>query len=376
MTGKRTEAFSLTNDRYPGAPGTALYKAREQALKAVLAAKREMAKLAAKKAELEHLLGVGSVGSAMLGIAPGSVGAAAIEALSGMDVNGANGHAALVKEYTSALGKRQRKSASPYTSIPSLSVTPSTGGLAAVAAAASVTGAQSTSISGPASKRARSSNSTHTQTDRASSEQPRGSSAADGDGFIGSHLPNRVRRPASRGSSPVPLTAQQSQQAAPGSGAVGAAGDVGTEGAAAGSDALSTLIAATTTTSTGSTQRRGASSLSKEIKPIAAEDEEEEEDGKVEGNDVPMVDEAVTTKDAAAATTTTNNNSNGIGTGYDSDASTTSATAAGGRRSGGGRKKGGAAKRLAEERSPLLKGDEQLPSIVENEAVEPQSMAV
>ena len=66
----------------------------------------------------------------------------------------------------------------------------------------------------------------------------------------------------------------------------------------------------------------------------------------------------------------------GIGTGYDSDASTTSATAAGGRRSGGGRKKGGAAKRLAEERSPLLKGDEQLPSIVENEAVEPQSMAV
>ncbi|GAC96695.1 hypothetical protein PHSY_004278 [Pseudozyma hubeiensis SY62] len=54
-SGRRSEIYSLTNDRYPGAPGTALAKAREAQQKAVLAAKREAAKKLASKAELEHL---------------------------------------------------------------------------------------------------------------------------------------------------------------------------------------------------------------------------------------------------------------------------------------------------------------------------------
>ncbi|TKY90151.1 hypothetical protein EX895_000149 [Sporisorium graminicola] len=54
-SGKRSEIYSLTNDRYPGAPGTALAKAREAQQKAIQAAKREAAKKLASKAELEHL---------------------------------------------------------------------------------------------------------------------------------------------------------------------------------------------------------------------------------------------------------------------------------------------------------------------------------
>ncbi|PWN47849.1 hypothetical protein IE53DRAFT_227257 [Violaceomyces palustris] len=54
-SGKRSEIYSLTNDRYPGAPGTALAKAREAHQKAILSAKREAAKKLANKAELEHL---------------------------------------------------------------------------------------------------------------------------------------------------------------------------------------------------------------------------------------------------------------------------------------------------------------------------------
>ncbi|CDS00694.1 hypothetical protein, partial [Sporisorium scitamineum] len=54
-SGKRSEIYSLTNDRYPGAPGTALAKAREAQQKAIQSAKREAAKKLASKAELEHL---------------------------------------------------------------------------------------------------------------------------------------------------------------------------------------------------------------------------------------------------------------------------------------------------------------------------------
>lgn len=54
-SGKRSEIYSLTNDRYPGAPGTALAKAREAQQKAIQTAKREAAKKLASKAELEHL---------------------------------------------------------------------------------------------------------------------------------------------------------------------------------------------------------------------------------------------------------------------------------------------------------------------------------
>ncbi|CBQ67515.1 conserved hypothetical protein [Sporisorium reilianum SRZ2] len=54
-SGKRSEIYSLTNDRYPGAPGTALAKAREAQQKAIQTAKREAAKKLVSKAELEHL---------------------------------------------------------------------------------------------------------------------------------------------------------------------------------------------------------------------------------------------------------------------------------------------------------------------------------
>lgn len=54
-SGKRSEVYSLTNDRYPGAPGTTLAKAREAQQKAIQSAKREAAKKLASKAELEHL---------------------------------------------------------------------------------------------------------------------------------------------------------------------------------------------------------------------------------------------------------------------------------------------------------------------------------
>ncbi|SOV03171.1 uncharacterized protein UDID_00196 [Ustilago sp. UG-2017a] len=54
-SGRRSEVYSLTNDRYPGAPGTALAKAREAQQKAIQSAKREAAKKLASKAELEHL---------------------------------------------------------------------------------------------------------------------------------------------------------------------------------------------------------------------------------------------------------------------------------------------------------------------------------
>lgn len=55
ISGKRSEIYSLINDRYPGAPGTALAKAREVQQKAIQTAKREAAKKLASKAELEHL---------------------------------------------------------------------------------------------------------------------------------------------------------------------------------------------------------------------------------------------------------------------------------------------------------------------------------
>ncbi|KAK0534584.1 hypothetical protein OC834_001840 [Tilletia horrida] len=51
----RRNCFALANDRYPGAPGTALDKARKEVQRAEAAAKREASRKLQQRAELEHL---------------------------------------------------------------------------------------------------------------------------------------------------------------------------------------------------------------------------------------------------------------------------------------------------------------------------------
>lgn len=53
--GSRTEVYALVNDRYPGAPGTALAKAEEAEERAKVTKKREQVRRKAANAELEHL---------------------------------------------------------------------------------------------------------------------------------------------------------------------------------------------------------------------------------------------------------------------------------------------------------------------------------
>lgn len=144
-SGKRSEIYSLTNDRYPGAPGTALAKAREAQQKAIQTAKREAAKKLASKAELEHL--------------------------------GVKG-----------LGKK-RKSSSPYATVG--------GGLHATAIA------QAASAS---------SSKTDATAQAMSRDSSRGRSAVKPSSETHLTVPStsRSRRPASRASSPAPITAQAS----------------------------------------------------------------------------------------------------------------------------------------------------------------------
>lgn len=146
-SGKRSEIYSLTNDRYPGAPGTALAKAREAQQKAIQSAKREAAKKLASKAELEHL--------------------------------GVKG-----------LGKK-RKSSSPY---------------ATVAGALQTTTVSQTASSSTAKPEAASPAMSRDSSRSRSSANPTSES----------HLTvpsSRSRRPASRASSPAPITAQASVSA-------------------------------------------------------------------------------------------------------------------------------------------------------------------
>uniref|UniRef100_V5F2S3 Uncharacterized protein n=2 Tax=Kalmanozyma brasiliensis (strain GHG001) TaxID=1365824 RepID=V5F2S3_KALBG len=144
-SGKRSEIYSLTNDRYPGAPGTALAKAREAQQKAIQTAKREAAKKLASKAELEHL--------------------------------GVKG-----------LGKK-RKSSSPYATVG--------GGLHATAVAQAV---------------AASSSKADATAQAMSRDSSRGRSAVKPSSETHLTVPStsRSRRPASRASSPAPITAQAS----------------------------------------------------------------------------------------------------------------------------------------------------------------------
>ena len=51
----RAEMFALINDRYPGAPGTALAKAEEAEARAKQAQRRDQLRRSAASAELEHL---------------------------------------------------------------------------------------------------------------------------------------------------------------------------------------------------------------------------------------------------------------------------------------------------------------------------------
>ncbi|SHO75958.1 Uncharacterized protein MSYG_0292 [Malassezia sympodialis ATCC 42132] len=51
----RVEMYALVNDRYPGAPGTALAKAEEAGIRSMQAKKREQSRRNAKNAELEHI---------------------------------------------------------------------------------------------------------------------------------------------------------------------------------------------------------------------------------------------------------------------------------------------------------------------------------
>ncbi|PWZ02912.1 hypothetical protein BCV70DRAFT_8213 [Testicularia cyperi] len=160
-SGKRNEIYSLTNDRYPGAPGTALAKAREVQQKAIQAAKREAAKKLASKAELEHL--------------------------------GVKG-----------LGKK-RKSSSPYATVgnhhhnhaaqqpqPAVSSATTRGSVAEQVASAAMSRESSTSSRGRSSAKT-----TTTTTDNNLLTVPSSSTS-------------RSRRPPSRASSPAPLTAQPS----------------------------------------------------------------------------------------------------------------------------------------------------------------------
>ena len=145
-SGKRSEIYSLTNDRYPGAPGTALAKAREVQQKAIQTAKREAAKKLASKAELEHL--------------------------------GVKG-----------LGKK-RKSSSPYATVG--------GGLHATAV---VQAASSSSTRAAQDSQAMSRDSSR---GRNSAAKP----SAEANLIVPST--SRSRRPPSRASSPAPITAQTS----------------------------------------------------------------------------------------------------------------------------------------------------------------------
>jgi len=51
----RVEVYALVNDRYPGAPGTALAKAEEAGIRSKQAQKREQSRRNANNAELEHI---------------------------------------------------------------------------------------------------------------------------------------------------------------------------------------------------------------------------------------------------------------------------------------------------------------------------------
>ena len=51
----RTELYALINDRYPGAPGTALALAEEDQKRSIQAEKRKEARKNAANAEWEHL---------------------------------------------------------------------------------------------------------------------------------------------------------------------------------------------------------------------------------------------------------------------------------------------------------------------------------
>ncbi|WFD25577.1 hypothetical protein MNAN1_000537 [Malassezia nana] len=51
----RVEVYALVNDRYPGAPGTALAKAEEAGIRLKQAQKREQSRRNANHAELEHI---------------------------------------------------------------------------------------------------------------------------------------------------------------------------------------------------------------------------------------------------------------------------------------------------------------------------------
>ncbi|KAJ1030491.1 hypothetical protein NDA16_001400 [Ustilago loliicola] len=115
-SGKRSEVYSLTNDRYPGAPGTALAKAREAQQKAIQSAKREAAKKLASKAELEYL-GVKGLGKKRKSSSPyatvgGAVQAAAVvHAAASSTSRAAQDHA--VGQAMSRDSSRDRNSAKP-----------------------------------------------------------------------------------------------------------------------------------------------------------------------------------------------------------------------------------------------------------------------
>ncbi|SNX81432.1 uncharacterized protein MEPE_00137 [Melanopsichium pennsylvanicum] len=170
-SGKRSEIYSLTNDRYPGAPGTALAKAREAQHKAVQAAKREAAKKLASKAELEHL--------------------------------GVKG-----------LGKK-RKSSSPYANV-------SAGLHATAVAQAAASGSKSTQDNLPSPAMSR------------DSSRGRSSVKPTSEANLTVPSASRSRRPASRASSPAPITAQTSSGRRTGTrsgSAAPAEDDVGSSGA-------------------------------------------------------------------------------------------------------------------------------------------------
>ena len=147
-SGKRSEIYSLINDRYPGAPGTALAKAREAQQKAIQSAKREAAKKLASKAELEHL--------------------------------GVKG-----------LGKK-RKSSSPYANVGGALQAPA---VAQTASTSSSRSAQEQATAHPMSRDA---------------SRGRNSVKPSAETHLTVPSTSRSRRPASRASSPAPITAQAS----------------------------------------------------------------------------------------------------------------------------------------------------------------------
>ncbi|CAO1619044.1 unnamed protein product [Jaminaea pallidilutea] len=200
--------LSLSNTRYPGAPGTALYKAREAAAKQVQAAKREADK---KRREREEL--------ARLGVADkmGKRSRDSAKRSESPYVNGVNNVPTAPSSSAARRSARGDKSAAA-----SKDDTP-------VRGAGGVAGGSSSRSSSVAASKP--SVVVSSAIDHDLLPVP----SAGGAGGSNTSSNGRLRKPASRGSSPVPLTAASGSTSASGAGAASGSGTgIGSNGTSSG----------------------------------------------------------------------------------------------------------------------------------------------